>query len=100
MSDNEKDWTAEVIDLCNAGELEWRSYSGRGMYGKRCLGITTDSPERAILTLIQVAVDLGFEGEDLQDLLLELDNMCTDSMGRSAIVYWPKFEMNGSGEPR
>ena len=47
-------------------------YSGRGMYGKTCYGIITDSPAE----LIEDAESQGLTGA------------LTDSMGISTIVYW------------
>lgn len=47
-------------------------YTGRGMYGKACCGIITDSPDE----LIEEAESQGLTGA------------LTDEMGMSTIVYW------------
>jgi hypothetical protein len=47
-------------------------YSGRGMLGKTCYGIITDSPDE----LIEEAESQGLTGA------------LTDEMGMSTIVYW------------
>jgi hypothetical protein len=91
MSDN--DFNEKFIDLCNAAELNYRPYSGRGMYGKQCLGITHNQPERVICTLFSVALEMDWEREDLQTLAEALQESRTDSMGRSAIVYFPDIEL-------
>lgn len=91
MSDNE--FKEKILDLCNAAELEYRSYSGRGMYGEQCLGITCAQPERVICTLFSVALEMDWEREDLQSLAEALQESCTDSMGRSAIVYFPDIAL-------
>lgn len=55
---------------------EPRSYSGRGMYGVRCVG-----------------VDMDYEGQ------YELPaGFVTDSMGRGVIAYWPSIEWKGDEE--
>ena len=48
-------------------------YSGRFMYGKTCLSVTTDRPQ----CLIKSAWALGIYGER------------TDQMGFDTVVYWP-----------
>jgi hypothetical protein len=88
------DITERIIDLANAAELEWRSYSGRGMYGDRCFAITTASPERTIVTLFSVALEMDWDREELQALCEALDNPLTDSMGTQSVVYWPAIECN------
>lgn len=53
-----------------------RTYSGRGMYGVRCMGITTDNPDG----LVEEAAARGLRGAR------------RDNMGLSTIVYWPRIE--------
>ena len=60
-----------------------RSYSGRGMYGKQCLGIDMDSMADAFRFALMV--------ED-EDLTVALSNPCFDSMGLGIIVYFPNVE--------
>ncbi len=62
---------------------ELRSYSGRGMYGKQCLGIDMDSMADAFRFALMV--------ED-EDLTVALSNPCFDSMGLGIIVYFPNVE--------
>ena len=54
----------------------YEGYSGRCMMGSQCWGITTNDPEGIIAT----ARGMGIDGER------------QDSMGRSAIVYWPHIK--------
>jgi hypothetical protein len=87
-------WFAQI--LVDA-DLEPRDYSGRGMYGKKCLGFVierNDSPLRAFggmlaslssLNGARVKSDLS----DLSELMLEA---CEDSMGLGTIVYFPKVK--------
>lgn len=51
-------------------------YSGRGMYGKTCYGITTEYPD----TCVEDAASLGLRGAQ------------RDSMGKRYIVYWPNIK--------
>ena len=54
----------------------YRSYSGRSMYGRECVGISTNdyADEHDI---IAAARRRGIRGER------------TDSLGRRVIIYWP-----------
>lgn len=67
-----------------------RSYSGRGMYGKQCLGITVDRYTSAPEVAFRLAVELQAAGEqDAIEDLLDAGTWCTDSMGLGTIVYVP-----------
>ena len=74
----------------NAG-YETRSYSGRGMYGKQCLGI---SSENVIETIVDILHWAFSEGDD--DLYYALSKAMqsakTDSMGHGLIIYFPDHE--------
>jgi hypothetical protein len=69
----------ECIDL---------SYSGRGMYGKTCVGLRTDSVREAVAVLVKCATNYGSDGGD--ELAEEMAaRLTTDSMGMGVIVYFP-----------
>lgn len=85
----------EFKELCdileNAGQ-EIRSYSGRNMGGRNCLGIdTNDNPIDVVLEIILSAVDNEANRTTLQNLCEKLQGAKakTDSMGRGTIIYWP-----------
>lgn len=68
----------DVIELLEQIALEVRgevryNYSGRGMFGKNCVGITCPDSIRCI----EEATKRGFSCA------------CVDNMGMDAIVYWP-----------
>lgn len=68
----------DVIRFCKENELRWQLYSGRGMHGKKCVGITVDS----VGEIWALAKDLAAEG-------LKLDPPYQDNMGKKIILYWP-----------
>ena len=79
--------------ICEMNDLESRSYSGRGMFGRECLGIVGK-------TVADVTADLfdGLDGLDLPDmdaafneLSAALRSSRTDSMGMDVIVYFPEI---------
>ena len=58
-------------------------YSGRGMYGKTCVGIVVDN-----LLALGGAITSVIEDEELRKELTTNSN--TDSMGYDTIVYWTR----------
>lgn len=70
-------------------------YSGRGMYGRQCVGIsgTEQECQRAIAACISEAHYSGDEDlPEFADLVAELLNSSRDSLGLGIIVYWPNIE--------
>jgi hypothetical protein len=53
----------------------YRGYSGRGMFGKSCVGIVCEDATECI----ESAAGLGIRGAK------------TDNMGKRMIVYWPSI---------
>lgn len=81
----------ELIENALDGEGEVRSYSGRAMYGKCCLGIVSDNTPRSLMVLIKNLM------EDGQTSLVERLSHTTvreDSMGKGTVVYFPSLEMD------
>lgn len=78
-------------DLAFEVEGDARTYSGRGMYGKSCAGITLDS--ESDLLQLGAAIAQTIEDDELQRLLINQASF--DSMGRGIIVYWRSVEVEG-----
>lgn len=97
--------------LADTGNVRVRDYSGRGMYGKRCLAITGSNGEcqRAIAdvvaSLMQEVFDAAMDAVDdtevdqahdlndeTQELVCKLLNNRSDSMGLDVVMYWPDIE--------
>jgi hypothetical protein len=94
-------------ELCEAMSecgLKYRSYSGRGMYGKECVGFTTGY---GLSNRVELA--FGYELSDCVELALTLKvtfdddtiiklfrHARTDSMGQSTIIYFPRVEWDTS----
>lgn len=83
-------------DLAMEVDCELRtSYSGRGMYGKTCLGFVTNNvPGLAfhlgmLLAEWQPRSDEWGEVDTEQLIIAFTGNAHTDSMGLDTIVYWP-----------
>ncbi len=78
----------QLIELLEAAGHFARSYSGRAMYGARCVAIDLDSAG----DLFKLGCDIGFaaaeDGKATTEELRELGVPLTDSMGRGIIAYW------------
>lgn len=62
----------KLINAIRAAGHEPTSYSGRGMYGRYCIGVSLDH--------INDADGLPLKGSN------------TDSLGRGIILYWPAID--------
>lgn len=88
--------TKELISLIEKCGYEVRSYSGRGMYGKKCVGVEISIEQSAFQLATQIAreaVDQKMKG----DLKMFLDDLADlrvyqDSMGCDIIVYFPDVD--------
>jgi len=86
---------ALILDLIEDTEYEGihYDYSGRGMYGSTCLGVTTCSPAGVPGAVVARAArrlaDLDEAGLTLVSLADLLARASQDSMGMSTIIYWP-----------
>lgn len=79
----------ELIGTMKNLDLHVRSYSGRNMFGKQCVGFTTDNE---IYDCVQLALELRSGGVEPDDNLKLFRGATIDSMGRSTIVYFPRIE--------
>lgn len=75
--------TLETIADEVGGEVR-TNYSGRGMYGKTCVGIVLDDSN--LLALGVAIADNIVRDYELRERLTS--NYSTDSMGYNTIVYW------------
>ena len=71
----------ELIRVLETNGFEVRSYSGRGMYGAKCVGCALDSVSD-IFQLGIVAGDAGLDG---------LPSPQVDNLGLGVICYWPEL---------
>lgn len=87
-----------LIEIIEEAGYTPYSYSGRGMYGDRCVGFTTDGPLLATIATIinEVAYIHGHETEDkIFEFAAVLKYAATDNMGLSTVVYFPRVTWEG-----
>lgn len=69
-------------------------YSGRGMYGRTCVGYTG---ENVLMFAFRLAVTLAeqindpAELFDVEDMLEAIGSPSTDSLGWNTLYYWPNI---------
>ena len=69
----------------------YEGYSGRGMYGRRCLGIVVKhgySYMDMLMKLTQYLDKIGYDDEKLA-----FEGLSVDELGVDTIVYFPKIEI-------
>lgn len=78
---------------------ETRSYSGRAMYGKSCLGVTLvafDSLGDLVADVLE-AIDTTDESDQICCVVEAFRCMRMDSIGKETIVYFPDVEFSDDG---
>jgi hypothetical protein len=74
----------------DADDIQFRNtYSGRGMYAKKCIGIVASHSDA--MNLIKEVL-MNSDMDDLEDNICTLLDFKTDSMGRNQIFYWEDLE--------
>lgn len=74
---------------------ECQSYSGRAMYGKRCLAVVLDAGKlgRLVSDLMDACLMSDPEGGDEYDAMTkaarDIRDMRWDNMGFDMVYYWP-----------
>lgn len=75
-----------IENFCEDFGVEFvNDYSGRCMYGRKCVGIVCDNP-------LQMAMELQhyLDVEDIDSEVLA-SSVASDSMGMQKIVYFPRL---------
>lgn len=80
MPDEETETFQELLERLG---MEPESYSGRGMFGARCLSIRTNEPVRE-------ALRIGYQAGLAQ--LEPPKSIRWDQLGTGSVLYWPRVE--------
>lgn len=80
----------KAADSC---EYTTRSYSGRGMGGKYCLGVEADDLHEFLADIMEYSYEDDGD-ETIMDVAEAVRHMKTDSLGRHMIIYFPRIEFS------
>ena len=82
----------QIVGFFEACGYDVRPYSGRGMYGQKCLGVECENPAECVLDAVRKAGEHLKTGADVSELIDTLGCMRWDSMGLGSIIYFPDVE--------
>ena len=86
-----------IVESAKEAGFTVRSYSGRGMYRSRCVGIEFEKNScDVVLDILQSYMDAyNIMQEERQDTLYEMMRVLKgakeDSLGLGGIIYWPNM---------
>lgn len=78
----------QVKELIENAGYEARSYSGRGMYGKACIGLTTEDDAFEVAANLMVAYESVVDDVSLETLADVIKQFASDNMGRDSMIYY------------
>jgi hypothetical protein len=88
----------EFQELIEDADYTTHSYSGRGMYGKDCLGVELDD-NQSVLQFIADLMNCAREQDKvLDDIIPFIRGAKEDSMGCGIVVYFPDVEYTSDFE--
>jgi hypothetical protein len=89
----------QLVDILRRAGHEPYAYSGRGMYGKECIAVDIAGRVLDFAADVFDAID-DADGEGISPVSKAFRSACTDSMGTSTVVYFPKFATTEAELPR
>lgn len=96
ITTDQLDQLENQMDLDVAEEVR-TDYSGRGMYGRTCLGYTGGAAMEFIANVALLLLSPDDDDPwDLVQQLAEIGEGRQDSMGIGRIVYWPSIAVETS----
>lgn len=93
----------EIKEVVEDAGFDPQSYSGRGMYGRKCLSFNLDRDENVVDAILDLAEALSSYVQnnpeiEFEDAIQEFKGAKTDSMGLGEVVYFPKIEWEDDDE--
>lgn len=93
----------ELIQLIKDAGYEPYPYSGRGMYGHRCVGLTCHKIQEAIADLFETCMNQDMDEfvKSVNQVMQEHQELCQiikdsqyDNLGFSEVLYFPTVSWN------
>jgi hypothetical protein len=80
------------VNLIVSAGFRPKSYSGRGMFGKRCVSVNLDRNEE---TTFASAVIQATPTRDVSGVMRVIADHSKDSMGMGVVLYWRSMSADG-----
>ena len=92
--------TKAIREACDRLGVTVRSYSGRSMYGRTCIGFEVNQGTSAAQFAFQLAYELMEDDKDGREAAEELSSRewSQDSLGHDTIVYVPGMAWDDSDD--
>lgn len=84
-----------LCQMAQESDYKPRSYSGRGMYGRECLGFACDSVDGFIEDIYERMSGTLMGDSTEAEVRRLLKGRSSDQMGRRYIVYFPSVKWDG-----
>lgn len=85
-----------IEEFCEENGYRFRSdYSGRCMYGRKCIGFIVESINEGFYAIAEITERLA--DEEIQNISQKLGSICYDNMGMNYIIYFPKLNADFEG---
>lgn len=78
--------TTEFTGWLDKAGIEWSEYSGRYMYGARCVAVDDMEP-LDILAQVIAKTDINEQGK-IMEMIAVMREVTRDDLGKGFIVYW------------
>ena len=93
----------EIKEVVEDAGFDPQSYSGRGMYGRKCLSFNLDRDENVVDAILDLAEALNSHAQEnpeieFEDAIQEFKGAKIDSMGLGEVVYFPNIEWEHEDE--
>lgn len=85
----DKEQVEKFIEALEDAGYEPKSYSGRGMFGKCCVSVSSGGEDENV-SAWDVARSLWFNNFDEDDL--DIPEPRQDQLGLGIVLYWPSYE--------
>ncbi len=89
---------SDLKQIIEDAGFDARSYSGRGMYGRKCLSFNLEREENEFDAFLSIAesaqsyVESSDDGFELEDVTTYFMGAKSDSMGLGTVIYFPNVE--------
>lgn len=83
-------------DVARDAGVQLFEYSGRGMLGRRCVGVASDDGLPALVVFVAAVTRESDVSERLDEFVDALEHVRSDQLGMGMVYYWPTVNVEQS----